>query len=108
MLQITRLLLVLSFGFFHTNSKAEEKAFRDQVMDRLAKWYPDRDFQVSKTDPHQITLENRFFGLTNLNEKYLLTDQTSKSLDRITKEFFTTMLSMPKSEVLNLEKSFPN
>ena len=81
-------------NLFKKDDLDEQRAFQRKVHGVVSQLYPDRIFTLGD-DPLKIESDEVVYGLSNLNSKYLLSDQTSATLEMLVREQFdTTFRSM--------------
>lgn len=74
-------------NLFKKDDLDEQRAFQRKVHGIVSQLYPDRIFSLSD-DPLKIESDEVVYGLSNLNSKYLLSDQTSTTLEMLVREQF--------------------
>lgn len=74
-------------NLFKKDDLDEQRAFQRKVHGIVSQLYPDRIFSLGD-DPLKIESDDVVYGLSNLNSKYLLSDQTSSTLEMLVREQF--------------------
>jgi len=76
-------------NLFKKDDLDEQRGFQRKVYEVVSQLYPDRIFSLGD-DPLKIESDEVVYGLSNLNSKYLLSDQTSSTLEMLVREQFDT------------------
>lgn len=74
-------------NLFKKDDLDEQRAFQRKVHGMVSQLYPDRIFTLGD-DPLKIESDKTVYGLSNLNSKFLLSDQTSSTLEMLIREQF--------------------
>lgn len=74
-------------NLFKKDDLDEQRGFQRKVHGLVSQLYPDRIFSLSD-DPLKLESDETVYGLSNLNAKYLLSDQTPSSLEMLIREQF--------------------
>jgi len=74
-------------NLFKKDDLDEQRAFQRKVHGMVSQLYPDRIFSLGD-DPLKLESDETVYGLSNLNAKYLLSDQTPATLEMLIREQF--------------------
>ena len=87
-------------NLFKKEDLDEQRAFQRKVHGTVSRLYPDQIFTL-RDDPVTLESDGDVYGLTNLQAKFLLTEQSDAILEDLIKEQFDRVLtSLPSVDNL--------